>query len=78
MNTIFVHLIMKGQVAVYLDNILIYSIDLEEHCQIVNEVLARLAAHDVYLKPEECEFEKHSIEYLRLVLGNGHLQMDPV
>ena len=39
MNMIFVDLVAAGQVAVYLDNILIYSPTLEEHHQITHEVL---------------------------------------
>jgi hypothetical protein len=39
MNAIFADLIAEGKVAVYLDDILIWSTTLEEHQQIVYEVL---------------------------------------
>jgi hypothetical protein len=42
MNSIFADLIAQGKVAVYLDDILIWSSTLEEHCKIVHEVLYRL------------------------------------
>ena len=32
MNSVFADLIAKGQVAVYMDDILVYSQDLKEHC----------------------------------------------
>ena len=57
MNAIFADLITEGKVAVYLDDILIWSSDLPEHRRIVHEVHRRLEEHDLYLRPEKCEFE---------------------
>jgi Reverse transcriptase (RNA-dependent DNA polymerase) len=68
MNTIFVDLVAAGQVAVYLDDILIYSPTLEEHRRTTHEVLQRLRAHDLYLRPEKCEFEQEEVEYLGLII----------
>jgi hypothetical protein len=31
----------------------------------------------LYLKPEKCEFEKGEIEFLRVIIGNGQVRMDP-
>jgi hypothetical protein len=33
--------------------------------------------HDLYLKPEKCEFLKREIEYLGVIVGNGVLKMNP-
>lgn len=77
MNTIFADLITSGKVAVYLDDILIYSSDLEEHRLITREVLRRLEANDLYLRPEKCEFEKTEVEYLGLIISEGQIRMDP-
>ena len=77
MNSIFSDLIAKGKVAVYLDDILIFTVTLEEHRQLVNEVLQRLKDHDLYLRPEKCEFEREEIEYLGLVIKEGEVHMDP-
>lgn len=78
MNSIFTDLIASGKVAVYLGDILIFTETLTEHRTIVNDVLARLARHDLYLRPEKCEFERSSIEYLGLVISEGEVRMDPV
>ena len=67
----------RSKVAVYLDDILIFTITLEEHRTIVNEVLQHLKAHDLYLRPEKCEFEQEKIEYLGLVIKEGEVHMDP-
>jgi hypothetical protein len=63
---------------VYLDDILVFSATLEEHREIVKEVLRRLQKYDLYLRPEKCEFEKESIEYLGLIISEGKVAMDPV
>lgn len=76
MNSIFSDLIALGQVAVYLDNILIFTQTLEEHRQIVREVLKRLKDNNLYLRPEKCKFEQLEIEYLGLVIREGQVQMD--
>ena len=78
MNSIFADLIAQGKVAVYLDDILIFTETLKEHRRIVHEVLTRLSQNDLYLRPEKCEFERSSIEYLGLVIGEGEVRMDPV
>ena len=78
MNSIFADLIAEGKVAVYLDDILIFTESLSEHHQVIHDVLTRLNQHDLYLQPEKCDFEQSSIEYLELVIGEGEVWMDPV
>lgn len=78
MNSIFADLIAEGKVAVYLDDILIWSEDLISHRKIVHEVLKRLEEHDLYLRPEKCEFEKSEIEYLGLIIRHEQVAMDPI
>jgi hypothetical protein len=77
MNSVFVDLIATGVVAVYMDDILIYTPTLVEHRKIVCEVLQRLQDHDLYLKPEKCKFEKQEIEYLGMIIRPGEVCMDP-
>src|SRR3979490_277660 len=78
MNEIFHELINEGCISTYIDNIMIYLMDLEEHRSTVKHVLALLQEHDLYLKPEKCEFEKEKVEYLGLVVSEGKVEMDPV
>jgi hypothetical protein len=77
MNSVFADLIAIGVVAVYMDDILIYTPTIAEHRKIVCEVLKRLQDHDLYLKPEKCEFEKQEIEYLGMIIRPGEVCMDP-
>ena len=78
MNNIFWHLIVDRVLCVYLDNILIYTKTLEEHCQITCIVLDCLCQYQLYLKLEKCEFEKTQIEYLEFIISHGMVEMDLV
>jgi len=78
MNDIFRTLIAKGIVVVYLDDILIFTETEEEHEQAVWRVLEVLVEHKLFLCPEKCEFHWKRIEYLRLVISENKVEMDPV
>src|SRR5437588_13092421 len=57
-------------VVVYLDDILIYSLDLETHRQHLQQVFNILRCEKLYCKKSKCEFLKISVEYL------GHVILD--
>ena len=61
---------------VYLDDILIYSKNLEEHRKHVIEVLKRLRDNDLFARPEKCVFETDTLEYLGTWIEKGTLRMD--
>ena len=58
MNDIFWELIVKGSVVVYLDDILIFTQSLEEHCQVVWQVMEVLQKNELFLCPEKCKFKR--------------------
>ena len=57
MNTIFADMMQEGWIVIYMDDILIFSADLEEHRKRTRRVVERLKEHDLYLKPEKCYFD---------------------
>jgi hypothetical protein len=77
MNTIFADLVAEGKVAVYLDDILIFTATKEEHRRITRKVLKRLQDNDLYLCPKKCKFKKESVKYLGLIILEGQVRMDP-
>jgi len=54
---------MEGVVVVYLNDILIFMETLEEHRRVTRRVMELLWKHNLFLKPEKCEFEKIEVEY---------------
>ena len=61
-----------------MDDILIATKDnLTYHREVVKKVLHAMKEESLFLKPEKCEFEKHRIEYLGILLEKGTVQPDP-
>ena len=62
-------------VIMYLNNILIYSEDMESHQQHIREVLCHLWLHGLFGKPEKCEFHLDLVEDLGYRLSPDSLTM---
>jgi len=54
MNDILRDLINTGEVAAFMDDILVGTEDKKRHDEIVEEVLRRIEENDLYVKPEKC------------------------
>jgi hypothetical protein len=78
MNDIFQIEIAQGHVLIYLDDILIFSKDLDQHHRQVRRIIEILREHRMYLKPEKCQFDVLETEYLGMIISEGKIQMDPV
>jgi len=74
MNDIFSDM-LDVTVIVYLDDILIYSDDIDKHKSDVKEVLRRLRKHGLYAAAQKCEFHKDTVEYLGFILSPDGLRM---
>ena len=59
-----------------MDNILIFTKDIEEHHAITKEVLTILHKNKLFLKPEKCEWEKMRVEYLGVIVSEEGVEMD--
>jgi len=62
---------------VYLDDILIYSKDKEEHTKHLRLVLERLRRHALYANPKKCRFYTKEVEFLGFVVSDEGVSMDP-
>jgi len=63
-------------VVIYLDDILIYSDNPDEHLKHVRKVLRRLCANNLYAKVEKCAFSVDTTDFLGFVVGPDGLRMD--
>lgn len=68
----------KEVVMVFLDDILIYSPNLETRIHHIKLVLAKLREHQFYLKLKKCSFVKHELKYLGPVISREGWQQIPV
>ena len=55
MNKILQDLINTGEVASFIDNVIMGMEKEEGHDEIVKEVMRRLAKNNLYVKPEKCK-----------------------
>jgi hypothetical protein len=77
MNTVFMLELDKFMV-VFIDDILIYSKNEEDHADHLRVVHTRLCQHQLYAKFSKCEFWLHEVPFLRHVLSDGGIMEDPV
>lgn len=75
MNDIFRDLI-DINVVVYLDDILIYSENREDHTKHVQEVLKRLREHNLFCRPSKCTFYTTTVTYIGIVITPEGISME--
>ena len=76
MNSIFMEYLDKF-VVVYLDDILIYSKNEEEHAEHLRLVLQKLREHRLYAKFSKCEFWLSEVTYLGHVISGKGIAINP-
>jgi hypothetical protein len=76
MNSVFMPELDKF-VVVFIDDILIYSKNEEEHAQHLRIMLTRLREHQLYAKFSKCAFWLEEIQFLGHVLSANGIAVDP-
>jgi hypothetical protein len=76
MNTIFRDLV-DVYVMCYLDDILVYSKNLVDHKQHIQEVLRRLRQEKLFCKRYMCHFNRQEVKFLGHVVGPRGVAMQP-
>ncbi len=60
----------------YLNDILIYSDDLEMHCSHVHKILKKLNKRTLHVKKSKSKFEAKEIEFLDYIIQFGQIEKD--
>src|SRR5690606_23221180 len=61
----------------YVDDILIYSKNKEEHVEHVRKVLTKLSEVDLFIKGEKCDFFVTKTNFLGFIISEDGISMDP-
>jgi transposase InsO family protein len=62
---------------IYLDDVIVFSNSLEEHCDRLAEVFQRLRSAGLKLKPSKCELFRTKVNYLGHVVSSQGVSTDP-
>jgi len=54
MNNLLIDIIETGDIAAFIDNVVVGTEIEEKHSDIVEKVLRRMAENDLFVKPEKC------------------------
>jgi len=76
MNSVFMPELDKFMV-VFIDDILVYSKNVEDHEEHLRVVLTRLWEHKLYAKFSKCEFWLKKVPFLGHVLSEDGISIDP-
>jgi len=75
MNNLFRDLINQGDIATFIDNILVATDTEEGHDELVEEVLRRLEGNDLFVKPEKYKWKVREVEFLGVVISPKGVEM---
>ena len=67
MNKIFWDLINTGEVASFIDNVIVSTDKKEGYDEVVEKIVKRLAENGLYIKPEKYKWKVRGVEFLGVV-----------
>ena len=76
MNKILWNLINTGEVASFIDNIIVGTEQEEEHDEIVDKVVKRLTEKNLYMKLGKYKWKVREVGFLEVVVGLEEIKME--
>ena len=76
MNSVFMPELDKF-VVIFIDDILIFSKNEEEHAEHLRIVLQRLREHKLYAKSSKCDFWRKEVQFLGHIISKDGVSVDP-
>ena len=68
-------MINTGEVASFIDNIIVGMEKEEEHDEVVKKVVKWLAENDLYVKPKKYKWKVREVRFLGVVIGPDRIKM---
>jgi len=75
-DLLFQDLISRGKVVIYMDNTLIFSKTLQEHLDIVMDMLKILKDNKLSVQTKKCLFHQRRIDYLEVIISKDSVEVD--
>jgi len=75
-NKILWNLKNTGEVASFINDVIVGIEEEEEYDEVVEEVVKRLAKNDIYVKLEKCKWKVRKVRFLRVVIGLEEIKME--
>jgi len=69
MNDLFCNIINQGNMATFIDNIIVATEIEKGHNKVAKEVLKQLKENDLFVKPKKCQWKVKEVEFLGVVIG---------
>jgi len=76
MNDLLRDMIEVGDVAAFIDDVIVETEMEEGHDNIVKEVLRRITENDLFVKPEKCVQKVREVGFIRVVIGPDRVKME--
>ena len=74
-NDILRNLIDIGDIAIFINNILVEIKNKKRYDKIVEKILKRIKANNLYMKPEKCIQKIKEINFLKLVIEVNNIKI---
>ena len=75
MNEVFKDM-LDVSIVVYLDDILVYSDNPDDHIKHIHQVLEHLRANNLFIKVNKCDFSVDTMNFLGFIVSPDGLKMD--
>ena len=76
MNDLLRDIIEKGEIVVFIDDVMIATETEKEHDEIIEEVLRKMEENDLFVKPEKCVWKTKEVEFLGVIIGLDGVRME--
>jgi len=75
MNNILRDLINTGEVAAFMNNVLVETKEEKRHDEIVEEILRKMEENNLYIEPKKYVWKVRKIDFLGLVIESGGIKI---
>ena len=76
MNDLLRDIIEKGEIVVFIDDVMIATETEKEHDEIIEEVLRKMEENDLFVKPKKCVWKTKEVEFLGVIIGLDGVRME--